>query len=145
MGIIKRIGVATASVIGVGVLTFAPHTAQAAPAPAPAAAPAPEVPFAPQHGDYQNGCTLSPDSGWYTGVYYNFHSACDWHDLCYHYHYYGGGYDGRKACDDGFRSRMRSWCYSRYDSWWEYPARLNCYTVAQIYYEAVRSAGWAFF
>ena len=134
MGIIKRIGVAAASVLGVGVLALAP----VAPTHA-AAAPA------PQHGDFQNGCTLSPDSGWYTGVYYNFHNACDWHDLCYHYHWYGDGYYGRLACDDGFRSRMRSWCYNRYDAWYEYPLRLNCYTVAQIYYDAVRSAGWAFF
>ena len=34
------------------------------------------------HRPGTNGCTLSPDSG-YAPVYYNFHDACDAHDICY--------------------------------------------------------------
>ena len=141
MGIIKRISVATASVIGLGVLAIAPDSpVQAAPAEVAVAAPAPAVPFAPQHGSYQNGCTLSPDSGFVSGVYYNFHSACDWHDLCYHYHWYS-----RAGCDDGFKSRMRSWCASRYGSWYEAYHKGVCYGVAETYYRAVRAFGGPFY
>jgi hypothetical protein len=128
MGIVKRISVALAPVIGIGMLAMGPVSpADAAPAPAP------------QHGSYQNGCTLSPDTG-YWPVYYNFHSACDWHDLCYHYHW-----RTRLGCDDGFKARMRSWCANRYDSWYETTLKLSCYGVAETYYRAVRTFGGPFY
>ncbi len=96
------------------------------------------------HGTYQNGCSTSPDSG-YAPMYFNFHNSCDWHDLCYHYHYYGGGYDGRLACDEGFKTRMRSWCANQYPQWYAYAAKLNCYALAQTYYAAVRTFGGSHF
>ena len=131
MRIGKRIGVALASaVFGVAALIAGPTPEEAEAAPA--------APAAPTHGSYQNGCTLSPDSG-YAPVYFNFHNACDWHDLCYHYHW-----RTRKGCDDGFHARMRTWCYNRYDAWWQVPARYDCYGVAATYYSAVRTFGWAF-
>ena len=98
------------------------------------------MPYAPAHGSYQNGCTLSPDSGVVSGVYYNFHSACDWHDLCYHYHWYS-----RLGCDDGFKSRMRSWCANAYGSWYEAYHKGVCYGVAEAYYRAVRTFGGPFY
>ncbi len=57
------------------------------------------------HDAYSNGCSYSPDSS-YVPVYYNFHSACDRHDYCYHFHYYGDGYYGRLGCDNEFRANM---------------------------------------
>jgi hypothetical protein len=78
-------------------------------------------------------------------VYYNFHSACDSHDYCYRYHYYGGGDAGRKACDDRFRTNMRNWCYNRYSAWYQVTTRYECYGVAQTYYQAVRWFGGSHF
>lgn len=141
MGIMKRVGVTMASLIGMGLLTMAPESPVEAAAPEPAVvAPAPEVPYAPQHGSYQNGCSWSPDSGFVSGVYYNFHNACDWHDLCYHYHW-----RSRLGCDDGFKARMRGWCANRYDSWYESYHKGVCYGVAETYYRAVRAFGGSFY
>jgi len=134
MGIKKRVGVAVASVLGAATCVVGP-VAQAEAAPAPA----------PTHGAYQNGCTLSPDSGVVSGVYFNFHNSCDWHDLCYHYKYYGNSSAGRASCDSGFKSRMRSWCADRYGSWYEVAHKGVCYGVAETYYRAVRTFGGAFF
>lgn len=129
IGITKRIGVTLASLIGMGVLAVAPMSpAEAAPAPAP------------QHGSYQNGCSWSPDAAVVQGVYYNFHNACDWHDLCYHYHWYS-----RLGCDDRFHSKMRSWCASVYDRWYESYHKSVCYGVAYTYYRAVRTFGGSFY
>ncbi len=97
------------------------------------------------HDAYSNGCSYSPDSGYVSGVYFNFHSACDRHDHCYHYHYYGGGYYGRLACDHRFLSDMRSWCYNHYSHWYQVGPRYVCYGLAQTYYTAVRTFGGAFF
>lgn len=96
------------------------------------------------HEPRTNGCTLSPDSG-YAPVYYNFHEACDEHDLCYGGHLRGDGSAGRRACDNEFRTDMRRWCAERYDGWWERPLRSNCYGVAEVYYQAVRAFGGPFF
>ncbi len=96
------------------------------------------------HGANQNGCSSSPDSG-YAPMYFNFHASCDWHDLCYHNHPYGGGTAGRKACDDGFKSRMRSWCATQYPGTWKAPARYDCYALAETYYRAVRAFGGSHF
>lgn len=93
------------------------------------------------HGSYQNGCTFSPDSG----RYFNFHNACDRHDLCYRYKYYGNSSAGRKSCDIRFLNDMRASCVSRYPSNWSLYQRGRCYTTAQTYYGAVRAVGWKFF
>ena len=100
--------------------------------------------MASAHGSYQNGCSYSPDSG-YAPVYFNFHNSCDWHDLCYHYHYYGNGSAGRKSCDEGFKSRMRSWCATQYPGTSKAAARYDCYGLAQTYYLAVRAFGGSHF
>lgn len=123
----KRFMVALATAaFGVALLVVGPAPADAAPA----------APEAPAHGDYQNGCSFSPDSG-YAPAYFNFHNACDWHDLCYHYHWYS-----RAGCDDGFHSRMRSWCANYHTN---LAARYDCYAVAGTYYSAVRAFGWMFY
>ena len=133
MSIVKRVAAAAIPTVASAVLALSPVTSSVEAAPA----------ATPQHGAYQNGCTLSPDSGIVGGVYFNFHNACDWHDLCYHYKYYGNSSAGRKSCDDGFRSRMRSWCANRYSSW--NPQRYGCYGIGETYYRAVRTFGGAFF
>ena len=95
------------------------------------------------HQPGTNGCTLSPDSG-YSPSYYNFHDACDRHDLCY-INTPNRTSAGRKACDDAFRADMRSWCATYYRAWWQAPFRSNCYATAEVYYQAVRTFGGAFF
>ncbi len=115
-----RAGLAVLMLASVTVALTSAATASAAPA-APAA---PAVPDRPSHGPHQNGCSYSPDSGYFP-VYYNFHSACDFHDLCYHWHYYGGGSAGRKQCDDVFKLIMRDWCGNRYGSWWEVISKIR--------------------
>ena len=96
------------------------------------------------HEPGTNGCTLSPDSG-YSPSYYNFHDACDRHDLCYVNKPFGNTSAGRKACDDAFRADMRAWCANYYRAWWQAPFRSNCYATAEVYYSAVRTFGGAFF
>jgi hypothetical protein len=96
------------------------------------------------HEPGTNGCTLSPDVG-YVPVYYNFHRSCDGHDLCYRDKPYGDTSAGRKACDDAFRADMRAWCNGRYGHWWQFPPRVTCRGVANVYYVAVRAFGGSFF
>ena len=134
MGIKKRVGVTVASLVGAVVCVTGPV------APVEAASTP-----APTHGPNQNGCTLSPDSGVVSGVYFNFHSSCDWHDLCYHHKYYGDSSAGRASCDSGFKSRMRGWCAGTYGSWYEVAHKGVCYGVAETYYQAVRAFGGPFF
>jgi hypothetical protein len=96
------------------------------------------------HGSGTNGCTLAPDVG-YVPVYYDFHAACDAHDLCYINKPHGDTSAGRKRCDDVFRADMKGWCNRYYEAWWESPARVACRGVADTYYAAVRTFGGAFF
>jgi hypothetical protein len=96
------------------------------------------------HEPGTNGCTLAPDVG-YVPVYYDFHRSCDLHDLCYLNKPYGDNDAGRKACDDEFRANMRGWCAAYYSRWWQAPARVACYGVAETYYTAVRTFGGPFF
>lgn len=96
------------------------------------------------HEPGTNGCTLSPDVS-YVPVYYDFHRACDRHDLCYINKPFGNTSAGRKACDDQFRSNMRGWCAGYYWRWYQSPLRSVCYGVANTYYGAVRTFGGAFF
>src|SRR3954453_11455399 len=92
------------------------------------------------HEPGTNGCTMSPDVG-HVPVYYNFHRACDRHDLCYANKPYGNSPAGRQACDDAFRAGMKSWCNGWYGAWWQAPARAACRGLADVYYVAVRAFG----
>lgn len=96
------------------------------------------------HDSTSNGCSNSPDSSYFP-VYYNFHGACDRHDYCYHYHYYGDGYYGRLGCDSEFLGNMRNSCYNRYPHWYQVGTRYTCYGVASTYYTAVRAFGGSHF
>ncbi len=89
-------------------------------------------------------CTLSPDVG-YVPVYYDFSSSCATHDWCYEVKPHGNTSAGRKQCDDEFRANMKNWCNTYYRAWWQSPARVACRGVADVYYNAVRAFGGAFF
>lgn len=132
----QRLAVIVTTVIAVFTLTAASTSTASA---VGAAGATPTMIVAPQHGAYQNGCSFSPDRG----PWWDFHSSCDRHDLCYHYHYYGGGYYGRLACDNEFRSNMYASCRARYGSL--NPLRYACYRTADEYYNWVRALGGAFF
>ena len=133
MGLRKRAITAVATLAAAGSLgVLGASEVSAAPVAATAV-------VAPQHGAYQNGCSFSPDSG----PWWNFHSSCDRHDLCYHYHYYGGGYSGRLGCDNEFLGNMYASCNNRYSAW--NPLRAACYRTANEYYSWVRALGGAFF
>jgi len=96
------------------------------------------------HEPGTNGCTLAPDSS-YVPVYYDFHAACDQHDLCYINKPHGDTSAGRRVCDDEFRANMKAWCNGYYWRWYQAPARSACRGVADTYYTAVRTFGGAFF
>lgn len=95
------------------------------------------------HGVGSNGCTGSPDSS-PVPVRYDFHAACDRHDVCYDALWFGkgvydllnGGWTGRLACDDLFLREMRSSCRAIHGS--NEPARRRCESVARAYYTVVR-------
>ena len=89
-------------------------------------------------------CTLSPDVG-YVPVYYDFSESCAAHDSCYAAKPHGNSSAGRKRCDDDFRADMKGWCNGYYRAWWQSPARVACRGVADVYYNAVRAFGGAFF
>jgi hypothetical protein len=91
------------------------------------------------HGTNQNGCTAVPDSG----RYFDFHSSCDRHDLCYARHTYGRTDAGRKACDIAFSNNMAASCRARYKT--NLVARYACYAVGEVYYLGVRAFGKPFF
>ncbi len=89
------------------------------------------------HGANQNGCTAVPDSG----PGFDFHNACDSHDLCYTFKPYGDTSAGRKACDDRFLNDMRSSCNRMWSRWYQGPIRAYCKSLAYTYYTGVRAAG----
>lgn len=95
-------------------------------------------------GYQPNGCTLSPDRGWYP-TYYDFKSSCNSHDYCYDEMWFGGGENGRAGCDNWFLNSMRGWCSGSYSSWWQAVDRTKCYGVAVAYYGAVRNLGRPYF
>jgi hypothetical protein len=52
------------------------------------------------HGGVTNGCSVPGNPYWRdTPGGNNFHDACDQHDRCYVYHWYGEGETGRSWCD----------------------------------------------
>lgn len=91
-----------------------------------------------------NGCTLSPDRGWYP-TYYDFKQQCNRHDYCYDEMWYGNSEAGRKACDDTFLREMVGWCSGYYRAWWLAVQRNQCAGVAGVYYVAVRNLGSSYF
>ena len=44
--------------------------------------------------------------------------SCNDHDYCYDDLWYGGGENGRYACDIFFVDRMSAWCNSYYGAWY---------------------------
>lgn len=117
------------AVLAAGLLLLSLLIVQATTTSTPAAA----------HDAYSNGCTLVPDSG----SYFNFHAACDSHDYCYTFKYFGDSSQGRLACDQVFLSDMRSYCDSTY--WWSWWRRGICRGTASTYYQGVRLFGGPFF
>ena len=91
-----------------------------------------------------NGCTLSPDRGWWP-VYYDFKAQCNRHDYCYDEMWYGNSADGRRRCDETFLNEMRGWCNWYYGAWWLTVERGKCHGVAWTYYTAVRNLGGPYF
>jgi hypothetical protein len=91
-------------------------------APTPAAA----------HPPPADGCSFVSDSG----SYYNFHNACDSHDLCY-----VGHWRDKVGCDYKFLQDMRSYCYGTYQ-WWQWQ-RSACLARTVTYYTGVSTLGWA--
>lgn len=102
------------------------------------------------HGVGANGCTLSLDSS-SVPVRYDFHGACDRHDVCYDDLWFGkgvynlltGGWTGRLACDDTFLREMRTSCRALHGPNWL--GRRTCEAIARTYYHAVRTLGAPFF
>ncbi len=92
-----------------------------------------------------NGCTWSPDRGWYP-TYYDFKNVCNRHDYCYDEMWFGGGESGRARCDSLFLDEARGWCNSYYRAWWWSAERAKCNGVAWTYYGVVRQSGkWGYF
>ena len=92
---------------------------------------------ADEHVPGANGCTAVDDSG----ATFNFHAACDQHDLCYINRPYGVNEGGRKVCDDQFYNRMTWDCV--YRPFWP---RQACYQRAGAYWVGVRSwGGWFYY
>lgn len=105
------------------------------------------TPAASAHGPGTNGCTFVDDSG----RYFDFHAACDRHDLCYDQLWFGKfpyirgvGYIGRLACDELWRREMNASCRARYPNR-DDRRRGYCYAVAATYYAGVRAGGGPFF
>jgi hypothetical protein len=72
------------------------------------------------HEQYTNGCSVPglPQGGGDRGFGFDFHAACDAHDLCYVYHAAGEYEPGRKACDDMFFYLMRQSVWRM--TWWNW-------------------------
>jgi hypothetical protein len=84
------------------------------------------------HPSPADGCSFAPDSG----PWFNFHNACDRHDLCYI-----GHWTDKLSCDYRFLQDMRNYCYGTYQ-WWQWQ-RAACLATAWTYYTGVSTAGWA--
>jgi hypothetical protein len=105
------------------------------------------TPAASAHGPGQNGCTAVPDSG----RTFNFHAACDRHDLCYDQLWYGRGrwipgigWTGRLACDNLWLREMKDSCRARYPNRFDW-RRGSCEGIAEGYYAGVRLRGGPYF
>lgn len=87
-------------------------------------------PTNPPHRDksLHDYCTASPDKY----LWADFRGACARHDMCFDF-----GWQTRQGCNNTFWSNLRKECYATYPSWWQVPARNDCYGVANIYWAAV--------
>jgi RHS repeat-associated protein len=88
-------------------------------------------------------CTSPLGSSW--GGFFDFRSACAWHDWCYRYAPYGRNYTGRFLCDWFFLWRMVDSCERKFPHWWNISQRQFCKSMALTYFYAVRKWGWIFF
>jgi RHS repeat-associated protein len=81
---------------------------------------------------------IVPDQGLVPGtlVYFDFTSACEWHDGCY-----DSCGVSRQFCDSGFHDIMLAWCDGAYGSWYQFVPRAICRGLAHVYYNAVRGFG----
>jgi hypothetical protein len=126
------------------VLTTSMATLTLTSQPASATAQAPAEVAAPTRVAHRDACgprwfAAVPDSGYYRGTWFNFHSPCHLHDWCYANKPWGSGPAGRRECDDRFVARTRTWCNNRYAA--GTARRSECRQLARIYYEAVRTFG----
>jgi hypothetical protein len=96
------------------------------------------------HGGVTNGCSVPGNPYWRdTPGGNNFHDACDQHDRCYVYHWYGEGETGRSWCDVYFSNDMGRVCAKI--PWWAPGQRWSCANWNEIYYRAVRWRGTSYF
>ncbi len=107
--------------------------------PAPAGATTePGVQATPynQEGEWweTDGCSLSPESGYYNGATFDFHHACVHHDGCY-----ANKWADKNTCNWWFLNDMTASCAAMH-GWvsWEFA---ECRAIAQIYYTAVYWGG----
>jgi Prokaryotic phospholipase A2 len=96
-----------------------------------------KAPQAQAHDAYTNGCSVpgNPPNKDTPGGF-NFHPACDNHDRCYVFHWYGHSDTGRYWCDVYFSNQMGQECARH--PWW---TRWNCNWLNETYYRAVRIGG----
>lgn len=127
---IRKVVVGLALLVGFSTFSFASPT----PASATKAVHIPSNyvyrPSNPPHGDksLHDYCTSSPDQY----LWADFRGACARHDMCFDF-----GWQSRQGCNNTFRSNLRAECLATYPSWWQSPARSDCYGVADIYWAAV--------
>lgn len=109
----------------------------------------------PTELDWSNdGCSVPsailkfPNIGQVLATYKNiFEKSCDRHDFGYRNFGSRGALKldpteaTRNRIDDRFYSNMRIQCQTRYDDWWDVPARQLCYGAAKTFYEAVDTFG----
>ena len=93
------------------------------------------------HGANQNGCSYVPDSLYF----FDFHSSCDTHDLCYTFKWFGNSASGRQACDQLFYNDMKASCDTKWRKWYQFSQRATCKSVAWTYYTGVRWFGGSAF
>jgi Prokaryotic phospholipase A2 len=100
-----------------------------------------KAPQAQAHAQYTNGCSVPTNPWWRdTPGGFNFHDACDRHDLNYVNRPHGVNEWGRSVADLIFWYDMLDVC-RRYVG----QQRTNCRSWAQAYYAGVRSGGWFFY
>jgi hypothetical protein len=100
-----------------------------------------KAPQAEAHGNGTNGCSVPGPQGWADrGFGYDFHNACDRHDICYINRPHGVNEWGRSVCDLIFRLDMTEECRRRSGR-----EATNCYAIRDQFYNSVRVFGLPFF
>jgi hypothetical protein len=84
-------------------------------------------------------CSSAPESG----PFFNFTKSCTRHDYGYSNwkKYNAFTTSAKTAIDYRFLRDMKDYCGATYAAWFNYPAKNMCYSVAYIYYGAVRVHG----